>query len=66
MDRRGERDLEGVWDRGAGDRVRVRPREGDRDGIDGGGMGRSVREKPKSGSQGWSVVRSGCCECWAQ
>lgn len=42
MDRRGERDLEGVWDRGGGDRVRVRPREGDRDGIDGGGIGREV------------------------
>ena len=33
MDRRGERDLDGVWDRAAGDLVRIRPREGDREGI---------------------------------
>jgi len=39
MDRRGERDLDGGWDRSAGDRVRVRPREGVGDGIGGGGGG---------------------------
>ncbi len=36
MDRRGERDLDGGCDRSAGDRVRVRPREGVGDGIGGG------------------------------
>lgn len=37
IDRRGERDLDGVSDRSTArlaDRVRVRPREGDLDGID--------------------------------